>query len=139
ARDGACLAGHPPHTIRATFQRGSLMLQAHPSFPATESDRNVDVIVVGAGLAGLCAARRLAERGASYIVLEARDRVGGRTLSQSLAGSMIDLGGQWIGPTQHRLAALANELGVATFPQYHAGTKLLSWGGKLQRYNADLP
>lgn len=115
------------------------MLQAHPSFPATESDRKVDVVIVGAGLAGLCAARRLAERGASYIVLEARDRVGGRTLSQSLAGSVIDLGGQWIGPTQHRLAALAKELGVATFPQYHSGTKLLSWGGKLQRYNADLP
>jgi len=115
------------------------MLQLQPTAAHAESGQPLDVIVVGAGLAGLCAARRLAERGISYVVLEARDRVGGRTLSQSLAGGMIDLGGQWIGPTQHRLAALAKEFGVATFPQFHAGTKLLSWGEKLQRYHADLP
>ncbi len=98
-----------------------------------------DVVVVGAGLAGLCAARELVRRGATCVVLEARDRVGGRTLSQPLAGETIDLGGQWIGPTQNRLAALAKELGIATFPQYHSGRKLLSWGGKLSSYTSDLP
>jgi monoamine oxidase len=72
-------------------------------------------------------------------VLEARDRVGGRTLSQDLAGATIDLGAQWIGPTQRRLAALATELGVATFPQFHTGRKLLSWGGELSSYSGDLP
>jgi monoamine oxidase len=101
--------------------------------------QTADVVVVGAGLAGLCAARDLVERGVSCAVLEARDRVGGRTLSQPLAGETIDLGGQWIGPTQHRLAALAKELGVATFPQYHSGRKLLSWGGTLTTYTSDLP
>jgi monoamine oxidase len=99
----------------------------------------VDVVVVGAGLAGLCAARELVRRGKTCVVVEARDRVGGRTLSQPLGHDTIDLGGQWIGPTQDRLAALASELGVATFPQYHTGRKLLSWGGKLAGYAGDLP
>ncbi|MEX0679366.1 MAG: flavin monoamine oxidase family protein [Pirellulales bacterium] len=99
----------------------------------------LDVVIVGAGLAGLCAARALVERGAHCVVLEAQHRVGGRTLSQELAGAMIDLGGQWIGPTQDRLAALAKELGVSTFPQYHTGRKLLSWNGKLTSYAKDLP
>jgi monoamine oxidase len=103
------------------------------------SHQTVDVIVVGAGLAGLCAARDLVKRGMSCLVLEARDRVGGRTLSHRLSRDVIDLGGQWIGPKQHRLAALAGELGVERFPQYDTGTKILSWGGKLQRYEGDLP
>jgi monoamine oxidase len=81
----------------------------------------------------------LVRGGSSCVVLEARDRVGGRTLSQPLGGATIDTGGQWIGPTQHRLAALAKELNVATFPQFHTGRKLLSWGGKLSSYDADLP
>lgn len=101
--------------------------------------QTADVVVVGAGLAGLCAARELVERGVTCTVLEARDRVGGRTLSQPLAGDTIDLGGQWIGPTQNRLAALAKELGVSTFPQYHSGRKLLSWAGTLTSYTSDLP
>ncbi len=103
------------------------------------SSEPLDVVIIGGGLAGLCAARSLVERGAECVVLEARDRVGGRTLSQELAGAMVDLGGQWIGPTQKRLAALAAELGVATFPQYHSGTKLLSWNDKLSTYRGDLP
>ncbi|HEX3727363.1 MAG TPA: FAD-dependent oxidoreductase, partial [Pirellulales bacterium] len=98
-----------------------------------------DVVIVGAGLAGLCAARQLVLRGANCILLEARDRVGGRMLSQPLAGETIDLGGQWIGPTQNRLAALANELGVRRFAQYSTGRKLLSWAGKLTTYSGDLP
>ena len=103
------------------------------------SDQRLQVAIVGAGLAGLFAARTLVQRGTSCTVLEARDRVGGRTLSEPLGGAMIDLGGQWIGPRQPRLAALAAELGIQTFPQYHAGTKLLSWNGKLSRYDGDLP
>ncbi len=99
----------------------------------------LDAMIVGGGVAGLTAARELAKRGASFVVLEARDRVGGRTLSQKLGRDWIDLGGQWIGPRQERLAALAAELGVRTFPQYCQGTKLLSWGGKLIRYEGDLP
>lgn len=104
-----------------------------------EAHSATDVLIVGAGLAGLCAARALDRQGRRCLAIEARERVGGRTLSQSLGGEVIDLGGQWIGPTQHRLQALADELGVATFPQYHTGKKLLSWGGRIQQYSGDLP
>ncbi|MCA9608562.1 MAG: FAD-dependent oxidoreductase, partial [Myxococcales bacterium] len=58
-----------------------------------------DAVVIGAGLSGLCAARRLREAGLRVTVVEARDRVGGRTLSRRLGEDVIDLGGQWIGPT----------------------------------------
>lgn len=98
-----------------------------------------DVLIIGAGLAGLCAARYLARRNISYTVIEARDRVGGRTCSERVGNDTIDLGGQWIGPTQHRLKALTDELCIATFPQFHDGKKLLSWGGKIQSYTGDLP
>lgn len=85
----------------------------------------LDVVVIGAGLSGLVAGRRLAAGGASVRVLEARDRVGGRTLSVPLAGGLADLGGQWITPTQDRVAALADELAVERFAQYRDGTMLL--------------
>ncbi len=112
---------------------------AAPIDPVAADLASVDVAIVGAGLAGLCAARQLTQQGVRCVVLEARDRVGGRTLSQPLGRDVIDLGGQWIGPRQHRLAALAAELGVARFPQFDTGTKLLSWRGKIQRYRGDLP
>ena len=63
-----------------------------------------DVVVIGAGLSGLCAARQLRPPGPAWSV-EARDRVGGRTLSRRVGGDTFDLGGQWIGPTEDRLAA----------------------------------
>jgi monoamine oxidase len=84
-----------------------------------------DVIIIGAGLAGLVAARKLSAAGRSVRVVEARDRVGGRTLSEPLANDTIDLGGQWVGPDQKRILKLADELGVKTFPQYEQGRKLL--------------
>ena len=81
-----------------------------------------DVVVVGAGLAGLAAARRLVDAGAEVVVLEARDRVGGRTLTLPAAdGTPIDHGGQWIGPTQDRIAALAARFGVTTYASYEHG------------------
>src|ERR1700691_1642410 len=101
--------------------------------------QTADVVIVGAGVAGLTAARELTKRNVGCLVLEARDRVGGRTLSQKVGRDWLDLGGQWIGPTQDRLAALARELGIATFPQHHEGTKLLSWGGKLVTFKGDIP
>ena len=71
-----------------------------------------DVIVVGAGFSGLSAADLLASEGRNVCVVEARDRVGGRTATVQLAdGTAVDLGGQWLGPTQDRMYALCRRFG----------------------------
>ena len=102
--------------------------------------READVVVVGAGLAGLTAARELTAAGASVVVLEARERVGGRTLNEPLGdGQVVEVGGQWIGPTQDRLAALAETLGVDTYPTYHRGEHLVEFDGGVRRYTGDNP
>jgi len=107
---------------------------------AAPHSHDVDVVVVGAGLAGLAAARALAAEGVSVVVLEARDRVGGRTLNHDIGGGkVVEVGGQWIGPTQDRLAALAAELGVETFPTYADGHNLLEYGGSVRRYRGTIP
>lgn len=90
-----------------------------------------DVIVVGAGLAGLSAARRLVEDGKAVTVLEARDRVGGRTEGGELQGAPIELGGTWVGDGHREMYALVDELGLATFPTWNeAGQMVVDLGGK---------
>ena len=97
--------------------------------------RQADVVVVGAGFAGLSAARALVEAGVDVIVLEARDRVGGRSYTRPASdGTPIDLGGQWIGPTQDRLAALAEAVGVTTFPTYNEGKNIEYQHGQRMTY-----
>lgn len=99
-----------------------------------------DVAIVGGGFAGLTAARRLSEKGVSVVVLEARERVGGRVLNEPVGnGKYVELGGQWVGPTQDRILGLAAELGVATFPSYTDGSRLLELGGRLRRYSGTVP
>jgi monoamine oxidase len=101
---------------------------------------DVDVVVVGAGLAGLAAARSLVGAGRDVVVLEARDRVGGRTLNESIGSDkVVEVGGQWVGPTQFRLLELAKELGVDTFPMHVAGQNVIEWRGALKRYSGTIP
>jgi monoamine oxidase len=98
-----------------------------------------DVAIVGAGLAGLVAARRLVAAGQQPLVVEARDRVGGRLLNEEIGGGkVVEVGGQWIGPTQERLAALAAELGVDTFPTHDEGRHLIEMAGKRTSYTGAL-
>jgi monoamine oxidase len=100
--------------------------------------RRVDVAVVGAGLAGLVAARDLLAAGLSVLVLEARNRVGGRLLNHELkGGAVVEVGGQWVGPTQDRVMALAEELGVGLFPTYAEGEHFLAVNGAVKRYGGD--
>jgi len=99
----------------------------------------VKVIVIGAGLAGLVTADELTRAGHRVTIVEARDRVGGRALSRELGGQTIDLGGQWMGDKHHRLRELAGELGVASFPQYARGTKVLIRGDSRRTFRGFLP
>ncbi|MGY2049766.1 flavin monoamine oxidase family protein [Methylobacterium sp. JK268] len=93
-----------------------------------------DVAVVGAGLAGLEAARRLLDAGIDARVVEARDRVGGRLLSRRLdCGAVVDLGGQWVGPMHHRVLAAARAHGLDLFPTHVDGDSLFLVDGAVQR------
>src|SRR5215218_7642792 len=83
---------------------------------------DADVVIVGAGLSGMIAARTVLAAGLTPVVLEADERVGGRILTQEvLPGVPVELGAQWIGDTHERMFRLAAELGVETFAQYDEG------------------
>ncbi|MGH2866875.1 MAG: flavin monoamine oxidase family protein, partial [Solirubrobacteraceae bacterium] len=95
-------------------------MQARP-----KTGQRFDVIVVGAGLAGLNAARHLRRAGRSVLVLEARSEVGGRTRTRILEGNVADFGGEWIGWAHRRARALARELGLAVEPARNVGHPVL--------------
>lgn len=97
------------------------------------------VVVVGAGIAGLGAARALVHGGQSVVVLEARDRVGGRTATIDFAGGRFDVGGQWLAPQQHRMQALVRTYGLAMFPTFHHGRKVLELDGLRSTYDGAIP
>lgn len=106
--------------------------------------RKVDVVVVGGGLSGLVAARNIRRKGRSVLVVEARDRVGGRILNHELRnGSVIESGGAFVGPTQGHIKRLAKELRVKTFKEYVAGNniyvKQTPAGGTAIPYTGTIP
>src|SRR4051812_10604801 len=107
----------------------------------TRPRKKADVIVVGAGLAGLTAARNVLKGGHSVIVMEAANRVGGRTLNEDIGGGEIaDLGGTFVGPTQDHVLALIKELGIPTFPTYNTGDNVfIRTDGRRETFASDGP
>lgn len=102
--------------------------------------QRTDVVVVGAGLAGLTAARALVAEGRDVVVLEARDRVGGRTKGHDLGdGRNVEAGGQFVGPTQDHILSLAKQVGVDTYPAYTKGSAVYVRGESAKRYSGDIP
>lgn len=99
-----------------------------------------DVCVVGAGFAGLAAARYLIGKQRDVVVLEARDRVGGRVWNRQMSdGTVVSVGGTWIGKGQTRMVELCKELGLDTYPQYDKGETLLRLHGTSRRYSGLIP
>lgn len=98
-----------------------------------------DVIVVGAGPSGLTAAWRLKQAGLSVQVLEARDRVGGRTWTDTIDGAVLEIGGQWVSPDQSALLALLEELGLETYSRYRDGESVyLAPDGTRTRFTGEM-
>jgi len=135
ATAGAAAAALPRVARAETSEQPSSSSLASLSVPKT-----ADVVVVGAGLAGLSAARAIAAAGRSVVVLEARDRVGGRTWNRPVTGgSYIDAGAEFVGPTQDRIKALAQAVGVETFPTYNSGNNVYWKDGTRQTFAASGP
>ena len=106
------------------------------ALPKSGTPREVDVVIVGAGFAGLTAARDIRAAGKSVLVLEARDRVGGRVWNHDLGGGVIsERGGTFVGPTQDRLMALANSLKIGTFSVYDDGDDVYVNGSERMTYS----
>jgi monoamine oxidase len=126
--------------IGAGAAAGASGLLPHAAAAKKPRARRADVVVVGAGLSGLQAATDIAAKGKSVIVVEARNRVGGRTLNHKLGGGkIVEVGGQWVGPTQTKLLALAKELGVDTFKTYNEGNYIYYRNGVSTPYEAGGP
>ena len=95
-----------------------------------------EVAVVGAGIAGLTAASVLDREGVDVVVLEARDRVGGRVWNTEIGGEANELGGQWVAPYQSALHSLLGELGIELFPSFREGEHVyVDPAGKAHRYS----
>ncbi|WP_129360226.1 flavin monoamine oxidase family protein [Rothia uropygioeca] len=116
-------------------------MSANPHNPQQSewSVRESDVVVIGAGPSGLAAATELRKAGKSVTVLEARERVGGRTWSQVIDGAFLEIGGQWISPDQTVLTELVDDLGLKTFSRYREGENIYrSPKGTVTRYAGEM-
>lgn len=100
---------------------------------------SADVVVVGAGFAGLTAAERLADLGVSVRVVEGRDRIGGRSYSGEVAGVKVDLGATWVSRRHTEIRNLASRLGCTTTPQFAKGLNVLWMGGERSTYQGTIP
>jgi monoamine oxidase len=130
------LVGATAAAIPATTEAARRKPKHHHRRTAASKRTRADVVVVGAGFAGLTAARNVAQAGHSVIVVEARDRVGGRVWNHDLGGGHIsERGGTFVGPTQDRVLALATALGIGTFPTYDTGLDVYVADGSRSTYS----
>ena len=145
----------PPHVTRRTLLGGAAAGAAAAAVPAPAfaakkkrvARKDATVVVVGAGFAGLSAARELVAQGVrDVVVLEARNRVGGRTWTRRLGGVDYDVGGQWLktkpsqfGVAQDNITKLAADVGVETYDTYNTGQNVYYYDGTLQRYDSSGP
>lgn len=98
-----------------------------------------DVLIVGAGAAGLTAANDLRKAGLSVAVLEARDRVGGRLWTDVIDGAMLEIGGQWVSPDQDALKDTIEELGLETYSRYREGDSVyVGPDGQAHRFTGEM-
>lgn len=102
--------------------------------------KSPQVLIIGGGFSGIAAAKKLHESGIRFQVLEARDRLGGRVHTRQLSEDLyVDLGGQWIGPTQDRMYELCKEFGLEPYATYNQGKNVLDLGGKIRTYTGLIP
>jgi putrescine oxidase len=98
-----------------------------------------DVVIIGAGAAGTTAANELKKAGLSVVVLEARDRVGGRLWTDVIDGAMLEIGGQWVSPDQDALKETIEELGLETYSRYRDGDSVyVGPDGTLHRFTGEM-
>ncbi len=108
------------------------------SLAESSTTSDVDVVVVGAGVTGLTAARRLHAAGKRVVVLEARERVGGRLLTDLVDGVRLEVGGQWVSPDQTALLGLLDELGLPTYPRHRSGESVyIGLDGERRTFTGD--
>jgi monoamine oxidase len=129
------------HFVAGTLAGGAAAALPGAAAAAAAAPGNVDAVVVGAGMAGLSAARQIARAGRSVLVLEARERVGGRCFSRPIAHSreVANMGATFVGPTQHRIQGLMRAHGIRKVPVFSKGSLLFYADGSLTRYTGTVP
>ncbi|MCS7020047.1 MAG: FAD-dependent oxidoreductase [Cytophagales bacterium] len=104
------------------------------------NEQQTDFLIVGAGFAGIAAAKKLHSQNCNFLIAEARDRIGGRTLTQTFEGEIVlDLGAKWLGPTQQLVWEWVHQTGAETYSTYNSGRNILSYKGKISHYTGVIP